>query len=225
MIIVPEGQSSDCNHGHHVHLPGIGLLLTESLTTVSTDLRRMGNSTIGSVCRLHICCDLPGYHADCATLHPTAELTALGNGEEVANGSASMPRVNSSLRCPGCSPAWAGSAGTAVGCTPHIGLGLEFTGMAMTIWGQSVREGSLVPGFDWRLDVGVHHRKWADHWALLLCISLRSGRNHLRGDVCDSRNTKPCDHENHRQRRLDLARTGTRIRVSPGNFAAPSCSR
>jgi ribose/xylose/arabinose/galactoside ABC-type transport system permease subunit len=152
---------------------GLGLLLTESLTTtVRSDLRRLGNSSIGP------------FYADFIlalvflvvmqiTLRYTPygrDLTAVGNGEEVAKRlGVNVKRVN--LITFALSGLFASMGGVLIvlqvgSHNSHIGLGLEFTGMAMTILGGVSLfggEGSLVPGFmigAWTLNIienGLNH--------------------------------------------------------------------
>lgn len=136
---------------------GIGLLLTESLTTsIDRDLRRMGNSTIGSVYADFIFAVIFLVIMQIVLRYTSygRNLTALGNGEEVAKRlGVNVKRVN--LITFALSGLFASLGGILlvlqVGShNSHIGLGLEFTGMAMTILGGVSLfggEGSLVPGF------------------------------------------------------------------------------
>ncbi len=136
---------------------GLGLLLTKSLTTsVENDLRRLGNSSIGPLYAdfvlaliflviMQVILRYTSYGRD---------LTAIGNGEEVAKRlGVKVNRVN--LITFALSGLFASMGGVLIvlqvgSHNSHIGLGLEFTGMAMTILGGVSLfggEGSLVPGF------------------------------------------------------------------------------
>lgn len=152
---------------------GIGLLHTQALTTsIAGDLRRMGRSSIGPLYAdfllaliflviLQIVLRYTSYGRS---------LMALGNGEEVAKRlGVNVRRVN--LITYMLSGLLASAGGVLlvlqVGShNSHIGLGLEFTGMAMTILGGVSLfggKGSLVPGFmigAWTLYIienGLHH--------------------------------------------------------------------
>lgn len=152
---------------------GLGLLLTQSLTTsVRSDLRRLGNSSIGPLYADFILALLFLIIMQIVLRYTSygRDLTAIGNGEEVAKRlGVNVKRVN--LTTFVLSGLFASMGGVLIvlqvgSHNSHIGLGLEFTGMAMTILGGVSLfggEGSLVPGFmvgAWTLNIienGLNH--------------------------------------------------------------------
>ena len=152
---------------------GLGLLLTQSLTTsIAGNLRRLGNSSIGPLYADFILA-LVFLVLMQVVLRYTSygrDLVAVGNGEEVAKRlGVNVKRVN--LTTFALSGLFASMGGVLIvlqvgSHNSHIGLGLEFTGMAMTILGGVSLfggEGSLVPGFmigAWTLNIienGLNH--------------------------------------------------------------------
>ncbi len=153
---------------------GLGLLFTESLSTsVPNDLRRAANSSIGPFYADFVLA-LIFLVALQVVLRYTSygrNLTALGNGEDVAQRlGVNVKRVNILVYAvSGFCASLGGVMIVLQGGSQHaqIGLGLEFTGMAVTILGGVSLfggEGSLVPGFM----VGV--------WTLSI---IESGLNHM----------------------------------------------
>jgi ribose/xylose/arabinose/galactoside ABC-type transport system permease subunit len=136
---------------------GLGLLFTESLvTSVKGDVRKFANTSIGP-CYYDFIFALLFLLLMQVILRYTSygrNLTAIGNGEEVAKRlGVNVNRVN--ILTYALSGLFASIGGTMIvlqvgSHNAHIGLGLEFTGMAMTILGGVSLfggEGSLVPGF------------------------------------------------------------------------------
>ncbi len=152
---------------------GLGLLLTNSLAmSISQDLRKIGNSTIGPLYADFLLALIFLIVLQFVLRYTPygRNVQAVGNGEDVASRlGVNVKRVNLiTFTLTGLFAALGGILIVLqVGShNSHVGLGLEFTGMAVTILGGVSLfggEGSLVPGFMigvWTLNIienGLNH--------------------------------------------------------------------
>jgi ribose/xylose/arabinose/galactoside ABC-type transport system permease subunit len=152
---------------------GLGLLLTKSLAmSIPADLRRIGNSSIGPLYADFVLALLFLIMLQIVLRYSPfgRNILAIGNGEDTARRlGVNVDRVNLSVFV--LSGLFASIGGILIvlqvgSHNAHIGLGLEFTGMAVTILGGVSLfggQGSLVPGFMigvWTLSIienGLNH--------------------------------------------------------------------
>lgn len=152
---------------------GLGLLLTNSLSmSIPANLRRIGNTTIGPLYADFMLALLFLIMLQVVLRYSPfgRNIMAIGNGEDTARRlGVNVDRVNLGVFV--LSGLFASIGGILIvlqvgSHNAHIGLGLEFTGMAVTILGGVSLfggQGSLVPGFMigvWTLSIienGLNH--------------------------------------------------------------------